>query len=110
EGYYDLVYCSRYDIGGCIAGIYILPTSDNKYSMYVKTAKSNDKWVIAKTIQIKDNKENYWIISKDFSLENVDCNNVSCDSIIQSHVTGALNYQEFTARKKELGIPLKFEK
>ena len=109
EEHYDVVYCAVYDIGGCRSGIYVLPTAENKNSMYVETAKSNEKWIIAKTIKINDNKD-YWIISKDFSLENVDCNKVSCDSIIQSHVTGALNYQEFTVKTKELGIDLKFEK
>jgi hypothetical protein len=109
EGHYDIVYCSKYDIGGCIAGIYVLPTADDKYYMYVKSAKSNDKWVVAKTIRTADQKENYWIISKDFSLENVDCNSEDCDSIIQSHVTGALDNQEFITKTKELGIDLKFE-
>lgn len=111
-----IVYCTGYSFGSCKAGIYVVPTYEKhydekgNYAEYVETAKSNEKWIIAKTIQINDNKENYWIISKDFSLENVDCNKVSCDSIIQSHVTGALNYQEFTAKTKELGINLKFEK
>lgn len=108
-----IVYCTGYSFGSCKAGIYVVPTyekhydENGNYAEYVEMAKSNKKWIIVKTIQIKDNEENYWIISKDFSLENVDCNKVSCDSIIQSHVTGALNYQEFTAKTKELGINLK---
>ena len=109
EGHFDIVYCSKYDMGGCIAGIYVLPTADEKYFMYVEAAKSNDKWIVAKTVDAEDQKENYWIISKAFSLENVDCNNEDCDSIIQTHITGALDYQEFIVKTKELGIDLKFE-
>lgn len=111
-----IVYCTGYSFGSCKAGIYVVPTYEKhydekgNYAEYVETAKSNEIWIIAKTIQINGNKENYWIISKDFSLENIDCNKVSCDSIIQSHVIGALNYQEFSAKKKELGINLKLEK
>lgn len=111
-----IVYCTGYSFGSCKAGIYVLPTYEKhydekgNYAEYVETANSNEKWIVAKTIRINENKENYWIISKDFSLENVDCNKVNCDSIIQSHVIGAFNYQEFTAMKKELGINLKLEK
>jgi len=108
EGQYDLIYCARYDIGGCVSGAYVLPTADTKYDMYVPTAKSNDKWIIAKTIQVEDNKENYWIIEK-FSLEDIDCWEINCDSIIQSHVMGAFDFIEFTDKTKELGIKLEFE-
>lgn len=31
------------------------------------------------------------------------------DSIIQANITGALDFQEFIAKTKELGIDLKFE-
>ncbi|MGQ1944643.1 hypothetical protein [Ornithobacterium rhinotracheale] len=92
-----------------------MPTFENhydekgNYAEYVESVKSNNDWIIAKTIRIKDNKENYWIIRKDFSLENVDCNKINCDSIIQSHIIGSLDYREFLMKAKELGISLKLE-
>lgn len=109
EGRYDIVYCSKYDIGGCIAGIYVIPSADDeRYSMYVKTAKSDDKWVIAKTIRTVEQKKNYWIIDKNFSLEDVDCDALNCDSIIRSNVIGPLDAQQFGSKLAELKISLKF--
>ncbi len=52
-----IVYCSNYEFGCCHGGSYVLPTYerhmlDGKYNEYVEIAKSNDKWIIAKTFQI----------------------------------------------------------
>lgn len=110
-----IVYCTGYSFGSCKSGIYIVPTYENhydekgNYAEYVEKVNSNSKWMIVKTIRIKDNNESYWVINKNFDLESFDCSEVNCDSIIQSHVVGSLNYDEFTAKKKELGITLKFE-
>jgi len=109
-----IVYCTGYSFLACKSGIYVVPTYEKhydekgNYTEYVSTAKSDDKWIIAKTVQVKDNKENYWIIEK-FSLDDIDCWNVNCDSIIQSHVIGALEFIEFCNKTKELGITLEFE-
>lgn len=109
ETQYDIVYCGGYSLGSCKGGIYVLPTMVNKYSMYVETAKSNDRWVIAKTIDVENQDESYWIIGKSYNLKDINCLEVSCDSLIQSHVIGALDYENFTNKSKELGIDLKFE-
>jgi hypothetical protein len=77
--------------------------------MYVETAKSNRNWIIANTIQIKDKKENYWIISKDFKINLDTCDKNYCDSIIQSHVTGPLNLNDFQYKAKGLNIDLSFQ-
>lgn len=109
EGHYDVVYCSRYDMGGCVSGIYVIPASVEEIdSMYVSAAKSDDKWVIAKTVQIEGNKESYWIIDKSFNIEDVDCWTINCDSILQSHVIGRLDDQEFAEKVRVLGINLRF--
>ena len=110
EGQFDLVYCGSSDIGGCISGIYMLPENQyDKYTMYVETAKSNDKWVIARSVNINDQSKNYWIIDKNFSLDDVDCNKSRCDSIIQLNVAGAFDLKDFKIRKQELDINLKFD-
>lgn len=109
EGCYDIVYCTKHDIGGCIAGIYVIPsTDDEKHSIYVKTAKSDDQWVIAKTIRTIDQKENFWIINNNFSLEDVDCDEINCDSIIRSNLIGPLDAQQFGSKLAEHKISLKF--
>lgn len=111
-----IVYCTGYSFGSCKSGIYVVPTYEEhydekgNYAEYVETAEFDDKWVVVKTIRIENQKENYWIISKDFSLDDVDCNEINCDSIIQSHVIGALDYQKFNAKTKKLGINIKFKK
>ena len=49
------------------------------------------------------------MVIKIWAKENVDCNIEDCDSIIQSQITGALDYQELIAKLLELGIDVKFE-
>ena len=107
-----IVYCE----GDCHGGIYVVPTyerhydsSKQHYAEYVEEAVSNKKWVIAKTYQIQEKKENYWIISKDFNIENIDCSKVNCDSILQSHVTGPLNLVGLQTKMKGLNIDLDFK-
>jgi putative component of membrane protein insertase Oxa1/YidC/SpoIIIJ protein YidD len=104
-----IVYCE----GGCHAGIDVVPTYERRfdsskqhYAEYVETATSNKKWVLVKTLQIKEKQENYWIISKDFSIENLDCSKSNCDSIIQSHVIGPLNYSNLQKEIRGLKIDL----
>jgi len=108
-----IVYCSAKSVGVCKSGIYVVPTyerhyRDGNYAEYVEEAKSNGDWVIAKSVQIEDKKENYWIISKDFDIKSLDCGKNKCDSILQSHVTGPMNLIEFNNKKKVLNIELHF--
>lgn len=109
KGQYDIVHCGGYSFGSCKGGIYVVPNTEGRYSMYVETAKSNDKWVIAKTIYVENQRESYWVIGKNFNLKNVNCLEVSCDSIIQSHVTGPLGLETFNQKRKELEIDINFE-
>lgn len=111
-----IVYCTGRSGGACISGIPVVPTykrhydsSGQNYAEYVEEATSNKKWVIAKTFQIKEKKENYWIISKNFNIENLDCAKVNCDSILQSHVIGPLDSAGFENKKKILNISLDFK-
>lgn len=106
-----IVYCE----GNCHGGIYVVPVynrhydSAGHYAEYVEEAKSNKQWVIAKTFQIKNSKENYYIISKGFNIEHVDCSKANCDSILQSHVTGPMTLTEFENKKKSMNIALDFK-
>jgi len=106
-----IIYCE----GNCHGGIYVIPTykrhydSSGNYAEYVKEVLSNKGWVIVKTILLKEKKENYWIISKDFNIENLDCAKANCDSILQSNVFGPFNYHGFREKNKELRTNLKFE-
>ncbi|GAB3433083.1 hypothetical protein [Niabella aquatica] len=109
-----IAYCTSQSGGACVSGIYVVPSAERnmvngKYAEYVEEATSNKKWVIAKTLQIKDNKENYYIISKDFNIEGADCAKANCDSILQSHVTGPLSLSEFENKKKALNIGMDFK-
>ncbi|MEO8960877.1 MAG: hypothetical protein ABI325_03285 [Ginsengibacter sp.] len=100
-----IVYCTTQK-GCCRGGMYVIPSVGNQYHMYVETAKSNRNWVIAKTVQIKDKKENYWIINKNFDITNLNCDKINCDSIIQSHIIGPLNFIDFEKKVKGLNIDL----
>ena len=105
-----IVYCE----GNCHGGIYVVPAYDRHYDSsghyaeFVKTAKSDRKWVIAKTIQIKGKQENYWIISKDFKIKNLDCSKINCDSTLQRQVSGPLTFEEFQHQRRQLNIDLEF--
>ena len=106
-----IVYCE----GDCHGGIYVIPTyerhydsSQQQYAEYVETATSNKKWVIVKTLRIKEKQENYWIISKDFDITGLDCSKANCDSILQSYVKGPFDKNKFEEKKIEMGIDLTF--
>ena len=109
-----IVYCSRRSADACMAGSPIVPKysrhmdSEGHYAEYVETAKSNDNFIIAKTLKIKAKRANYWIISKDFGIDN--CDKINCDSIIQSHVLGPFDQNEFQKKISELKIDLKFDR
>ncbi len=107
-----IVQCSGRSAGACIAGTYIVPSysqhmdTNGHYAEYVEIAKSNDDFIIAKTLQVKNKRANYWVISKGFDITN--CDKINCDSIIQSHVIGPLDQNEFQRKTSELKINLEF--
>ncbi len=109
-----IVYCSGRSGGACMAGTYIVPVysrhmdSAGHYAEYVETAKSNEDFIVAKTLQVKDKTANYWIIDKGFSINN--CDKMNCDSLIQSHVIGPLDKNEFQKKTSELKLGLTFDK
>jgi hypothetical protein len=109
-----IVYCSGRSAGACMAGTPIVPIyarqydKNGNYAEYVETAKADDKFIIARTLELKGNKRNYWIISKAFKPEN--CDKANCDSIIQSHVIGPLEYSAFETKVSQLKIDLAFDK
>ncbi|HEY6434945.1 MAG TPA: hypothetical protein VIY47_00010, partial [Ignavibacteriaceae bacterium] len=89
-------------------GTFVIPTAASNYDMYIEDAKSNEKWVIAKSIQFEDKQMKYWIINKGFSIEKLNCDEIKCDSIIQAQVQGPFDLNGFNTKKKELSIDLAF--
>jgi hypothetical protein len=108
-----IVYCSGRSFGSCYAGIYVIPTNlqhmeNGRYAEYVETAKSNNKWIIAKSVFVDTKDERYWIMDKDFKLDITNCDSMNCDSILQSHVKGPFDINSFNGKKSDLGIDLAF--
>lgn len=109
-----ITYCSKKSLGRCEAGIYILPTYERhmvngKYAEYVKDAKSNPEYIIARTILIENDQLNYWIINKKgLNFKKTDCSIINCDSIIRSHVIGPLTRPEFDLKIQLSKIDLRF--
>jgi hypothetical protein len=107
-----IVYCSGRSIGACTVGTLIVPVysrhmdKEGHYAEYVEIAATNNKFIIARTIQLADKKKNYWIISKDLKIQN--CDMTDCDSIIQSHVIGPLDISQFQNKMTDLSIDLQF--
>lgn len=110
-----IVYCTGRSAGACHGGIFVVPTyskhmdRSKKYAEYVEAAKSNEEWVIVKTHRIEEKKDNYWLINKNFNIENTDCEKVDCDSLLQSYVTGPFDHSQFIEKKDSLKIELSFE-
>lgn len=104
-----IVYCSGRSVGACTGGTFIVPVysrhmdKDGHYAEYVETAKSNDEFIIARTIQLKDEIKNYWIVYKDLNVSS--CNEMNCDS---TKVIGPLNEGEFSKKVADLNIDLEF--
>ncbi len=92
----------------CVIPTYARHFSNGHYAEYVNNAIADKDWIIAKTAEIKQNKENYWIINKAFNLKDYNCDKMNCDSVIQSHVIGPLTLVEFQNKIKELQIDLHF--
>lgn len=108
-----IVLCSKKETERkcCTGGSYIIPLSyEQKKGQYVDVAESNENWIIAKTIKYSEsNKEEYWIIDKGFSLEEIDCYEADCDSIVKSKIAGPLEFEVFNSKVKELDINLNFK-
>lgn len=116
-----IIYCSGDKRGCCTGGIYVIPTYeehydiDGKYNEYVEEAKSNEKWIVVRTIQ-KSNKVRYWLINKDFEVEDKYKDTPLSKKVgeelitlIQSQITGPLNASEYSMKIKELKINLSLE-
>lgn len=97
-----IFYCPDKD-KACSEGIKVIP---NSTSAYVDAVTSDDDWVIARTIDIQDKKESYWIINKDFSLGDKDCGTSDCGEYIKAYVNGPLTLEDFDGHKEELKINL----
>ena len=108
-----IVYCTGRSGGCCSGGVSIIPTYENHikqdmYNEYVEGAKSNNKWIIARSYRILEKSHKFWIINKNFNIDSLDCNKIDCDSVIQSHVIGPLDSLIFLEKVKELDVNLYF--
>jgi hypothetical protein len=109
-----IVYCLGQSGGVCMAGVPIVPRysqqfdKNGHYIEYVEIARANKKFIVVRTLELKSKNKNYWIISKDFKLENCTSNN--CDSIITSHLIGPLEYSVFQKKLSQLKINLSLDK
>jgi hypothetical protein len=105
-------FCSGRSDGGCLSGIPIVPTYSRHfdqyghYTEYVESAKSNDRLIIAKTKMVKEKRDNYWIILKDFTLNN--CAHANCESIIKKHVLGPFDKTTFLRNVIHSDVGLSF--
>lgn len=94
--------------------LYVVPTynrhmKNGEYAEYIfGDVKDNDKWVVARTMIVETRELNYWIIRK-FSISDIDCNKVNCDSVVKTYVIGPLSINNFNRKKEELDINLTFD-
>ena len=118
-----IVFCSpKKENKCCNGGSYVIPTYENhyndegRYTEYVETAKSNENWIIAKSILVEDKTAQFWIIDKNFILDTKyedwplsEENGKYFSEFVQSRVAGPLDATTFKRKVKELNINLKFE-
>ncbi|MEI9919536.1 MAG: hypothetical protein WDO14_12125 [Bacteroidota bacterium] len=91
----------------CSEGMRVIPAVDNEY---VDDSRSNDQWIIARTVNISSKKESYWIINKDFALGDKDCGKEDCGNYIKTFISGPLTLEDFNGHRKELRITLEMPK
>lgn len=69
-----IIYCAENKDKCCTGGMYVIPTYETHYNTkghyneYVQEAKSDKKWIIAKTFKINDKENFYWILNKNFEV------------------------------------------
>ena len=97
-----IVYCPDKN-KACSEGIKIIPRDDSEY---VDEVRSDDDWVVARTIEKNGRDESYWIINKDFSLGDKDCGTTDCGDYIKTFVSGPMSLEDFDGHKEELKINL----
>jgi hypothetical protein len=91
-----------------IGQLSFVPEKEPKLVLAALTSSwQNNNWVIAKSIQVKDKIENYWIINQGVA-NNLDCDNIDCDSVLRKNVYGPFTLAEFEQKKKTLNIDLEF--
>ncbi len=104
----EIVYCTKHKGNTCYVGIPLIPAISSK-GISVIEAKSNDEWVIVKALNNALSEKNcFYLIDKSFDLQNADCRERNCDSIIQSYITYFDNEQDFENRLYDLGLSLRF--
>ena len=104
----EIVYCTKHKGNTCYVGIPLIPAISSK-GISVIEAKSNDEWVIVKALNNALSEKNcFYLIDKSFDIQNMDCRERDCDSIIQSYITYFDNEQDFENRLNDLGILIRF--
>ena len=104
----EIVYCTKHKGNTCYVGIPLIPAISSK-GISVIEAKSNDEWVIVKALNKALSEKNcFYLIDKSFDIQNMDCRERDCDSIIQSYITYFDNEQDFENRLNDLGILIRF--
>lgn len=103
-----IVYGTNIRGNTCYGGIYVVPSVEHNNKVKVTTAKSNDKWIIVKATQLSDNTIKYYLISKNFNPDNLDCKKQNCDSLLQSYISGPLDSVSFINKLTHEGINLRF--
>jgi CO dehydrogenase/acetyl-CoA synthase alpha subunit len=105
-----IVYCTTSQ-GCCDSGIPIIPQNyKTQYGKeFVKDAVYDKNWILVNSYLKAEEIEQYWIIEKNFKLIINNCDNVNCDSIIQSHVYGPFDLNELQSIKSDKGIDLNFD-
>lgn len=105
-----IVYCTGKDEKECHSGIPVIPTYDKQfkndaYAEYVELVKANRDWIIARTISVENNYNNYWILSKDIKVDLDNCSG-NCRDIVKSNIYGPFSQSNFLNKKRELNIEL----
>lgn len=112
-----IIYCSpNREEKCCNGGPQIIPTLDDYYSGdYVEDVEFDNRWIIILVVNKINNNRSYWIIDKDFKLEDSHKNwpmsqgdTESFNKLIQSHIYGSFDLEGFINKKQELGIKLSF--
>jgi hypothetical protein len=97
-----IVYCPDKN-KECSEGIKVIPANTGEY---VDEVRSDDEWIVVRTLTVQGKKDSYWIINKDFTLGDKDCGTADCGDYVKTFVNGPMTLEDFEGHKEELKINL----
>jgi len=96
--------------GCCYTGIPIIPPKVNdKYTSHIDKVKSNQKFIIARSVN-RDGNFSYWIVNKEFEFDLEKWRDKNCDSVLQKNIYGPFKFDSLKKVSDSLKVNISLTK